>query len=300
MLAINAIKAITRVRRRVQDTGSVAYTDAEVLEAIDDALSPIFTTVRMSGQQNELELLSIPVGSLTALGNEIRETVLPETVAEIQLVQGEDAAGRTVPFLKAAHLMEMDLARGNRGIRQPIWLFSRHGRPGRIQIRGTLTPIVQVNIWYVRRWPPLHYGTASAGGASTITFPAAPTGDLSLRDDTYIGMDVEIVADSGAPANVGAMRRVSDYVGSTRVATFESAWPAATSATTAYALVVPLDAEHVEYLVEEAAYKLYEMLAETDNMAAMEVRRRRLEERFLSGLRRRHGQEPLRMWSSRR
>ena len=58
--------------------------------------------------------------------------------------------------------------------------------------------------------------TAQAGGASTITLDAS----ASATDDFYNGCLVKIVAGTGA----GQRRWISDYVGSTKVATVDSAW----------------------------------------------------------------------------
>lgn len=58
--------------------------------------------------------------------------------------------------------------------------------------------------------------TAQAGGASTITLDTG----ASAVDDFYNNMYVTIVSGTGA----GQSRKISDYVGSTKVATVSSAW----------------------------------------------------------------------------
>lgn len=58
--------------------------------------------------------------------------------------------------------------------------------------------------------------TAQAGGASTITLDTG----ASAVDDFYNSMYVTIVSGTG----VGQSRKISDYVGSTKVATVSSAW----------------------------------------------------------------------------
>jgi hypothetical protein len=301
MLALNCVKAITRVRRRVQDANSIAFQDVEVLEAIDDALQPIYTTLRLAGRGDEMDRLAVPRSSMTEITSEVLEFRLPETVGEIRLIEGETSSTtKPVPLLHAQHLMEKESGRGFGSLNQPVWFFSRFGRPGEIQIRGRSIEFTNFNIWHARHWPPLHYGTATAGGANTLTFPAAPTGDLSLRDDVYIGMDVEITADPASPANVGALGRITDYVGATRVATFEANWPAVTSNQTTYALVVPLEPEHTDYMVEEAAFELFSQLGETEALQQMAMRLGHLRERFTVSVQHRQTQDGLRLWSGRR
>lgn len=58
--------------------------------------------------------------------------------------------------------------------------------------------------------------TAQAGGASAITLDTG----ASAVDDFYNNMYVTIVSGTGA----GQSRKISDYVGSTKVATVSSAW----------------------------------------------------------------------------
>lgn len=60
-------------------------------------------------------------------------------------------------------------------------------------------------------------GTAQAGAAGTITLPAA----ASATDDFYTGGFVEIIAGTG----VGTANDITDYVGSTKVATVARNWP---------------------------------------------------------------------------
>lgn len=77
------------------------------------------------------------------------------------------------------------------------------------------TPIVL----YPKRLPVLRTGTAQAGAATTITLDSG----ASAKDDFYNGCYVNITNDSPANA-LGQARLITDYVGSTKVATVESAW----------------------------------------------------------------------------
>lgn len=69
-------------------------------------------------------------------------------------------------------------------------------------------------------------GTAQAGGATTITLAA----DESAVDDAYNGKQIEITGGTGS----GQVRIISDYVGSTKVATVSAAWDTNPDATSTY------------------------------------------------------------------
>lgn len=74
-------------------------------------------------------------------------------------------------------------------------------------------------ILYPRRFPVVRTGTAQAGAATTITLDSG----ASAKDDFYNGCYVNITNNSPANAQ-GQARRITDYVGSTKVATVEAAW----------------------------------------------------------------------------
>lgn len=73
-----------------------------------------------------------------------------------------------------------------------------------------------------------HGGTAQAGGASTITLASG----ASAVDDNYNGFVLEIESGTGA----GQVKKISDYVGSTKVATVDSAWSTNPDATSVYTI----------------------------------------------------------------
>ena len=69
-------------------------------------------------------------------------------------------------------------------------------------------------------------GTAQSATSTTITLKATS----SATNDIYNGMSIEI---TGGPG-VGQIRRIEDYVGSTKVATVESAWTVTPNGTSTY------------------------------------------------------------------
>ena len=70
--------------------------------------------------------------------------------------------------------------------------------------------VTQVTLWYDQRVPDLIAGTASAGAATSLTFPA----DTNVKhvDDYYNGVGIEAVSGTGA-GTVGDV--ITDYTGST-------------------------------------------------------------------------------------
>ena len=74
-----------------------------------------------------------------------------------------------------------------------------------------------------------HTGTAQAGGASSITLAAG----ASAVDDAYNNMTVRITGGTGS----GQERKITDYVGATKVATVASAWTTNPDATSTYSVI---------------------------------------------------------------
>lgn len=79
-----------------------------------------------------------------------------------------------------------------------------------------LTPLTTLPDGLLVRGVCGRQATAQAGAASTVTLDAAASAD----DDAYNGLSVSVVGGTGA----GQTRTISDYVGSTKVATVSAAW----------------------------------------------------------------------------
>jgi len=108
-----------------------------------------------------------------------------------------------------------------------------------------------MNIFYVRRLPDLHYGTATAAASTTITFDTSPDlGNLISVDDYYNQAFVEIVS---ASTGVGEIRRITDYVASTRVATITPAWTSTPTGTIVYNVMCEIPKEHHEAVAARMA-----------------------------------------------
>lgn len=86
---------------------------------------------------------------------------------------------------------------------------------------------------FPRRLPVIHSGTAQAGAAGTITLAS---GAVAI-DNYYVGCFVRCSNDT--PSNVlGMARRITAYVGSTRVATVEANWGTNPSSSTTYEILL--------------------------------------------------------------
>lgn len=87
---------------------------------------------------------------------------------------------------------------------------------------------------YPRRLPVIRTGTAQAGGASTITLDSS----ASAIDNFYVGCYVNITNNSPANA-LGQARMITGYVGSTKVATVQSAWGTNPSSASTFEILLP-------------------------------------------------------------
>jgi hypothetical protein len=86
-------------------------------------------------------------------------------------------------------------------------------------------------------------GTAQAGASTTITLASGE----SATDDFYNGMLVRITSGTGS----GQVRRITDYVGSTKVATVDSAWTTTPDNTSVYRVGVFDDSSVGQYLLAD-------------------------------------------------
>lgn len=89
-------------------------------------------------------------------------------------------------------------------------------------------------VLYPRRLPILESGTAQAGAGSTITLASG----ASAMDNFYAGLFV-FISNNGAAGSQYQARRIISYVGSTKVATVDSAWGTNPSSSSAYDILVP-------------------------------------------------------------
>lgn len=102
-------------------------------------------------------------------------------------------------------------------------------------------------MWYNWKVPWLHWGTAAAGNATTMTLEDSVWVDR--RDDYYNGVFMEVVSGTGAGEG---RAEITDYAGSTRVATWTT--PSTNPSTdSVYAMISPIPEQFHELMVYEAA-----------------------------------------------
>lgn len=299
---VNCQRLEADIRAKIADPSgggiNVRWTSTQILEAIDNALQEMFAAVRMTSAGYDRDFQDIPLASfaLSATETNVYTFSLPEYVSEVELV--ELIGATQIPTtIEPAELWHKDSGRAGYG--GPRWNWSGGRSGGRFEIRGRLLSGSTVRVWFVRRWPPMSYGLAASGGASTLVLSAAPTaGRNVLRDDLYIGVDVELTNNS--PAGVqDQIRRVSDYVASTRTLTVDPAWGTAPDNTTTYALVVPVEPEHTEYVALLASRALLERDGNVNTIQAMAPRMAQYQARMIQSLRKRVSAAPKRFFSSR-
>lgn len=282
---LTAQRAVTRLQRRIADRTATIWSAAEILEAMSEVLQPIYTSVKCAGSDHGLDKVKLTVSSAFTNPEEgIWEYSLPEQIGAVRRVEGIQGSILRPFDIDHVDLNDMHAFRGfwDRGF--PIWT---RGVEGVLRIVGRLESFDSVQVWYVRKWPDLHYGAAQAasGGAAAnkFRFAASPTGRVIQRDDVYNGMQVEFSSGS----HVDALRRISDYDAATGDVTLASAL-GSNITTETYSLVVPLDSEHTEFFMESMLIRLLEETGNDSHIAvSMGSRFARLEERFHSGLRKR-------------
>jgi len=122
-----------------------------------------------------------------------------------------------------------------------------------------------MRVWYTRRPTGFFYGTVAAGSSSTtVVFPTTPTaGEILLQDDIYIGMKVYVG---------GQVRRITDYVSSTKVATVTPAWTTTPVVTTdTVELISPLPAQYQKTIVNRAVQSIKLDLDDDDSGIARKI-----------------------------
>jgi hypothetical protein len=310
-LPLTAKRLVAEVREEVADVGSLVWTDEQVLRAADKALRPIWTEGRLAFQDHELDRFEIPVSDLLLTAQRWYEYGLPETVGVVRLVQGVVQPGVPAVNIEPIPLDFQEEGRSHSLSSAPLYAFSRWGRPGNLSIYGNLGRITTIRVWYVRHWPPLHFGVSTvqiAPSSNSFQLSPSPTGQIVFRDDLYVGMDLEIESHSdGLAVWRDVLRRVAIYTnnfggsGLFGVVGVTPDFPATLAAgkTISYSLCVPLEAEHHDLLVVETAARLLERAGDQVALTSMQARRAQMWSLFRSGMSARRALAPKEIWNSR-
>lgn len=126
-------------------------------------------------------------------------------------------------------------------------------------------------IYYLPFAPDLHRALAAAGSSTTITFgtngATTTVGNISAVDNYYQNMYIEIISGTGA----GQLRRITQYAGSTKVATVGVAWATTPDATSVYSIVSPIKEDFQELLALGAAMRAKGIKTEDDTSAIAQM-----------------------------
>ena len=136
-----------------------------------------------------------------------------------------------------------------------------------------------INVLYIRRLPDLSYGTAPTVDATSLTLASTPSlGNTSNEDDYYNGATVRIIS---ADAGAGQTRKITDYVGSTRVATVDT-WDVTPTGVFVYDVVCDIPMEFHPAIPMYAA--ILAKTSDDDSISKIKVLHNELVVQMVNGL----------------
>ena len=289
MIQLTAQRAVDLIRRHIEDENKNAFTDAQILDVMDEVLQRIFMDLHTSGDNLEVERYDFTLGAAEEVRPFEYHLKLPAYVAQVKSVEGFFGS-RRAPQLWMAKPIQM------RGFSGPVPTYHwSKARPGTLVIQGRVNGWGSLGIWFIRRWGNLHYGSCAAGAATNLLGIAASgvTGRVVERDGTYVGMDVEITSTLSAPelGMLHEIRRITAY--STRTFTVEPVWPTLVAATDTYSLVVPLQPEFNSYFTYSCAMVLLTELGAASQLASVSAQMVPHERQFIATLQERDSEAPV-------
>jgi len=253
---LNAKDLVDQVRTILDETGitSGKWNDTEIMRQINHAKDFYVNII------NTIEpTINGKTASITYVaGTELYD--LPNDLDSIRRVE----ITSTKEKVEQISVDEKEVVRSTNGLIDSRPCYYIWGR----QI-GLVNVAANVTIYYLKRVPDLHYGTAVTGGTTTtLIFSATPNGssagDYTVKktDDYYNGMYIDIYSGLSAPQSM----LITDYAGSTRTATFAAA--TAHDTTSLYALRYDLPNEVDQCIIFQAAIYLCPK-DRTKNMASL-------------------------------
>ena len=284
----NIQSVIEKIRLRVSDVGRDQFdNDTEIVQAGDDALSTIWTDVRLSQRDHYLQRLDLTATDFIVTGKLSRYT-LPEMVRSIRKVEALVTDSSAPVAVEEADPENKDGWGG-----RPVWYRDQFGQ---FTIVGNVARMGTVRIYYLRGFSPMHFGTAGGSGSTTtLVFSASPSGTIVRRRDVHVDQELEFTAGP----NIGSVVRITDYNPATNTATFTPAVGSSTTTADSYATMLPLVPEHVSYFIEYTVTKLLERGGNVQYIAARNIQMGMLRQRFLEDVQHRDQDAPLRLHSSR-
>ena len=213
------------------DTGP-KYPDADLIEYIHSAFAQVLASINVETDHPILVRYDVPVVQGT------QEYLLPCNMAEIWRIAKIDST-TGIPTYEVWPTNPYTF-RGDG--------FTVEGNILRFQHLNLTAETLEV-LYIASGDVSIHTATASAGAASTITFPASPTdGSLDIKLHAYAGYMVRLLSATGA----GQERVISAYDAATRVATVRPDWATAPDNTTVYE-VLPQYSRLIKHVVANYA-----------------------------------------------
>jgi hypothetical protein len=287
---------VAEIAAKVEDENHETWSAVEKLQAIDAAAQHLFVAISQQYEDYELDFVDLTrAANGTALSSTRTRFTLPDFIYRVRLIENLQDADNPikVPY-RTLGTKDSDrvypLSRGSH-----VWHWERRGglRPT-IVVVGESGNFTTLRIWYIRRLPPLHYGTAAPHAtASQMKFGSGSnvTGRVLLRDSAYVGALVEFTNNdpSGIQDRVAVIEsyaRVSEPAGA-YVCTLDNnlggllvSKSSSPTATTTYALVPQIESEHHELVVVEAAVRLLEDVGGEKQIATLSAKHTRLLDAF--------------------
>lgn len=280
------------MRELVQDYNATFWSDEELLRGLDDVLGEIGDTIRQAGQDHELGYFSVPPASFvdTEMPNLVWMYRLPRYVQDIRLVHGMQGDRILTEFVEGP-VESLQVPRSAR-TRPRFTMFG--SRPGKLGLHGipfgSASRFSSIRVFFTRRHPPMHYGTAGPGGSTTtIELTVAPTGKITRTAGMYVDVDLQL-------EDTGEVVRVTEFDGT--LLTVDPALAAA-SAGRAYQMILPIEDEWATFAIVKAANLMALRTHNTEMQESMGSQVGYLESRFRSAMASRMGATPKRMYSSR-
>jgi len=234
----NAYDLLTQVRTLLDEGGitSGKFQDVEIMRAINHAKDFFVNVINTINPTTNGKSTTVTYVSGTELFN------LPSDLDSIKRVELVSNKEKVEPI----DVDEKEKVRATNDLidSRPCY-YIWGSQIGLVNVSGNVT------IYYFRRVPDLHYGTAAAGTTTSITFDSTPNGgtatvNVPKLDDYYNGVYFDIYYGLGAPQTL----LITDYVGSTKVASFATA--TAPDTTSLYALKYDLPNEVDQCVIFQA------------------------------------------------
>lgn len=226
---ISARRMAAMVCDEIDNPDFAHWTPTKTLSVIDQAIQHLYLIEQDARQSHEMDVLDVDVataraaGTLTPQGSEplnLSEWLVPDYVYRIRLIENTSrgTVSPEIPFTDMSDREEV-----KRQMRSASWTWTRRGETRqKIGFIGQLAGVSSFRVWYARRLPPLHYGTAKSGlndavppveAASTaarIWFDIGTdgAGRIIERGEVYVGSLIEF----GSHPTNGNVLGVTDEV----------------------------------------------------------------------------------------